>query len=350
MTSVGYKYNSDGLRSYKKVGSTVHEYEYLGDKLVYEKRGDLQFHYRYDTNGNLVTLTRVNADGTTNTAYVICNSRGDVEELRTSSGALYARYVYDSWGNVLHVYNASNAEITSTAHLANQNPFRYRGYYYDSESGLYYLQSRYYDPVTGRFISSDNIVIKTSIDGNNTFAYCYNNPIMLIDPDGNCPYNGTPADFYRLENGLPSLDCICNLDKSSSTKKSFVKVLSDSISINVGAGMGLGASIEYNHCSVQASVVHNIVEFEIDNSGINCYSTLCYDLSVKAGGFNIYSQNHSKMDLETNEFVYIDDQTRSSIDYSLNRTFGGSFYFIYGFKFEIEVDVDSILEYYIMGD
>ncbi|MGN1444174.1 MAG: hypothetical protein ACI4XE_10040 [Acutalibacteraceae bacterium] len=124
MTSVSYKYNSDGLRSYKKVGSTVSEYEYLGDKLMYEKRGDLQFHYRYDANGNLASIMRVNAAGSTYTAYVICNSRGDVEELRKTDGTVYARYIYDSWGNVLHILDADGNEVTSSNTLAVQNPFR----------------------------------------------------------------------------------------------------------------------------------------------------------------------------------------------------------------------------------
>ena len=70
-TAVTYKYNADGLRTYKKVGSTVSEYEYLGDKLIYEKRGNLQFHYRYDAYGNLASITRINAAGSSYTADAI---------------------------------------------------------------------------------------------------------------------------------------------------------------------------------------------------------------------------------------------------------------------------------------
>ena len=187
-TSVSYKYNSDGLRSYKKVGSTVHEYEYLGDKLVYEKKDNLQFHYRYDAVGNLASLTRVNADGSINTAFAVCNSRGDVEELRQANGTIYARYVYDSWGRVLHVLDANGNEITSVYALAIQNPFRYRGYYYDSESGLYYVSSRYYDPTISRFISTDeySVIVATpmSYTDKNMFAYCDSNPIMRTDISG----------------------------------------------------------------------------------------------------------------------------------------------------------------------
>lgn len=187
-TSVSYKYNSDGLRSYKKVGETVSEYEYLGDKLVYEKRGSTQFHYRYDASGTLASIKRVKASGSSYTVYVICNSRGDIDELRNENGSLYARYVYDTWGNTLHILDANGAEITNKSSLAVQNPFRYRGYYFDGESGLYYLQSRYYDPVTGRFISADcQLNIGYAISGSNVYSYCYNNPIILVDSFGTRP-------------------------------------------------------------------------------------------------------------------------------------------------------------------
>ena len=183
-TSVSYKYNADGLRTYKKVGSTVHEYEYSGGKLFYEKRGDLKFYYRYDAFGNLATITRLKANGDIFNGYVICNSRGDVEELRKENGDLFARYVYDSWGNVIHIYDANGAEITSSTNIAVQNPIRYRGYYFDAESGLYYLQSRYYDPVTGRFLNADSLVDSSDVLGFNMYAYCGNNPVARADTGG----------------------------------------------------------------------------------------------------------------------------------------------------------------------
>ena len=184
-TSVTYKYNADGLRTYKKVGSTVHEYEYAGDKLIYEKRGDIKFQYRYDPYGNIASIRRVMPDGLEFTLFTITNARGDVVELRMSNGVLYARYVYDSWGNVVHVLNPSGYEITDLNHYAHQNPFRYRGYYYDAESGLYYLQSRYYDPVTGRFVNPDSLVDTSDVLGFNMYAYCGNNPVSREDGSGN---------------------------------------------------------------------------------------------------------------------------------------------------------------------
>ncbi len=190
-TNISYTYDADGLRTTKQVGSTLHEYEYVGDQLVYEKRGNLKFFYQYNALGELASIKRVNAAGSEYVVYVVTNSRGDVEELRKTDGTLYARYVYDSWGNNIAVYDADGNVVTSdkTSYLAVQNPFRYRGYYYDNETGLYYLQSRYYDPVIGRFISADGQLagVGDSVQGYNLYAYCFNNPVSASDSEGEWP-------------------------------------------------------------------------------------------------------------------------------------------------------------------
>ena len=85
------------------------------------------------------------------------------------------------------VYNASGSEIgAEVANIGNVNPIRYRGYYWDKEFNLYYLQSRYYDPVVGRFISADSVeyLEPDSVSGLNLYVYCNNNPVMNTDPSG----------------------------------------------------------------------------------------------------------------------------------------------------------------------
>ena len=76
---------------------------------------------------------------------------------------------------------------TGTAHIGHMNAYRYRGYYYDRETGLYYLNTRYYDPETGRFINRDSVAYADAsfLNGLNLYAYCNNNPVMHIDPNGN---------------------------------------------------------------------------------------------------------------------------------------------------------------------
>ena len=106
---------------------------------------------------------------------LVSEEQGDVERVISADGTVLAAYTYDAWGNVL----------TSEGTFAQQNPIRYRGYYFDTETSLYYLQSRYYDPAVGRFINADGYATTgQGILGNNAFVYCHNSPTSLYDPTG----------------------------------------------------------------------------------------------------------------------------------------------------------------------
>lgn len=95
---------------------------------------------------------------------------------------LYCKLLFDYRFKIIYNESSQNNKL-----IAEINPFRYRGYYYDIETGLYYLNSRYYDPSTGRFINADglNFLEQDKINGLNLYAYCGNNPVMNIDPNGN---------------------------------------------------------------------------------------------------------------------------------------------------------------------
>ena len=114
------------------------------------------------------------------------DAQGNIIALLDNNGNVVVKYVYDAWGNHV-VYNSAGAQNSDAAFIGNLNPFRYRGYYYDTETGLYYLQTRYYDPEVGRFISRDSIEYADpeSINGLNLYAYCGNNPVNRYDPNGN---------------------------------------------------------------------------------------------------------------------------------------------------------------------
>ena len=121
------------------------------------------------------------AEGVFDTYWFEKNLQGDIIAVYDAAGTLLIRYNYDAWGNFsTSYYNGGN---TSNAIY---NPFRYRGYYYDSETGWYYLQSRYYSPDLGRFINADE-QLNDGLLGYNMFAYCMNNPVMYWDSDGKEP-------------------------------------------------------------------------------------------------------------------------------------------------------------------
>ena len=120
-----------------------------------------------------------------NQYYYLTNPSGDIVGITDSKCDLIATYTYDEWGKLLSIETAeeNNSEQLKIAEI---NPLRYRGYYYDNETGYYYLQSRYYDPELGRFISADdfnylNTNNKLSI---NAYIYCNNNPTSKYDSDG----------------------------------------------------------------------------------------------------------------------------------------------------------------------
>ena len=188
--TVNYTYDDSGMRLSKTVDGVEYTYLYIDGLLVQETRGEMILDYSYDSNGNLsMGAQRDNLNDTPSYFYYALNSRGDVIGLYKPNGDLFAKYTYDVWGNVLSITNANGNPVADN-NIAKIQPFRYSSYYFDGESGLYYIQSRYYDPVTHRFINADDIEY-LGIDGTplsyNLFAYCYNNPVNQFDIGGNWP-------------------------------------------------------------------------------------------------------------------------------------------------------------------
>jgi RHS repeat-associated protein len=175
--NASYKYNENGLRTQKTVNGQTHEYTLLGSsvtrEVIRDNAGNILWtiHYSYAGEGTPVSM---NVNGTE--YYYLKNAQGDITHIVDGDGNEVASYEYDAWGNHLEVTGGDIAQL---------NPYRYRGYRYDSETGLYYLQSRYYNPEWGRFINADGYVnTGQGIVGSNMFAYCGNNPISRIDSAG----------------------------------------------------------------------------------------------------------------------------------------------------------------------
>ena len=160
--------------------TVTHEYLTQSGKIVREvitaPTETTTLDFFYDESGRPFAFNYSVDGDTASTYYYILNLQGDVVQIIDANGVMQAEYVYSPWGEI----------ISAEGDLAEINPLRYRGYYYDSETGFYYLQSRYYDPENHRFINADTYASTDSSDAIacNMFAYCGNNPIAATDPGG----------------------------------------------------------------------------------------------------------------------------------------------------------------------
>jgi RHS repeat-associated protein len=202
--SITFKYNTEGLRTQKSFSNSSSNYtvNYIldGDKIIYEDRGNDEIYYTYDIDGTLLSM---NYNG--NEYFYITDLLGNIIELVDISGNTVVEYKYDAWGNIVYQYDSGLG-------IDDINPFRYRGYYFDVETGYYYLQSRYYNPEICRFISSDGLVGQLgNIQSHNMYAYCANNPVMFTDSTGEffllasiivgAIVGGTIGGIYSYNNG-----------------------------------------------------------------------------------------------------------------------------------------------------
>jgi len=176
--TVKYAYDMAGVRSSKQVGDTTYTYTTLSGKVMRQQWDGKTLEFVYDDGSQPFAMIYKHGSET-ELYYYLVNAQGDVAAILDSSGTMVASYNYGAWGSCT-VYNSSDAAI------GDLNPLRYRGYYYDAETGFYYLQSRYYDPAICRFINADTFA---TTDANgflsaNMFAYCENNPVGNSDPNG----------------------------------------------------------------------------------------------------------------------------------------------------------------------
>ena len=229
-----YAYDMSGVRSSKKVGGTTYTYTTLSGLVMQQTWGGKTLYFLYDdSNQPYALIYKSSATAKPSFYYYLLNVQGDVVALMSSSGTIVARYSYDPWG-VPTVKNASGAVMTSSTFIGNVNPLRYRGYYYDTETGFYYLQSRYYDPVIGRFISADTFAT-TDCNGflsSNMFAYCENNPVNGKDPNGEWVHLAVGAVVGGVVGGLSAA-------VSSYYSNGKVSLLSVGIGVITGAASGL---------------------------------------------------------------------------------------------------------------
>ena len=166
--TVEFVYNADGLRVQKTVNGVATKYTLHGKNVVHMTSGADELHFFYDAQNRPAVVVY------NGTAYAYVKSlQGDVVAILDENGNAVVSYGYDAWGAPLWC----TGELAET--LGKVQPFRYRGYVFDEETGLYYLRSRYYNPRWGRFVNADGAIIQK-----NLFAYCSNGPIVGYDPSG----------------------------------------------------------------------------------------------------------------------------------------------------------------------
>ena len=187
-----YLYNANGVRVKKYISTTnYHKYQVIGNKIITD-------YYQNNSEGIFAELRFIYA-GDEIIGFTIGNQKylyrknlqGDIIELyQEGLSTPVAKYWYDAWGNH-KVCNPDGSINTSLSFIGNINPFRYRGYYYDVETGLFWCNSRYYNPEWGRWISPDSIeyLDPSSINGLNLYAYCGNDPVNNLDPNGHAWYH-----------------------------------------------------------------------------------------------------------------------------------------------------------------
>lgn len=192
--SVGYSYTHDGIRLSKTVGNKKDqvktEYILNGSMILQEKitSGEEEeiLNYYYSPDGRLLEIGYCSGKDEEHHYSVIRNALGDVVALYTAEGILVGTYEYDPYGQPYEPEH--NEDYTDADGILEKNPFRYRGYYYDNETGWYYLQSRYYDPDVKRFINADSTDLITCEYMNmmqyNLFMYCNGDPVNGADPSG----------------------------------------------------------------------------------------------------------------------------------------------------------------------
>ena len=148
-----YNYDGNGMRYEKKVNGVKTNYYYDGSQLLMESKNGSRIWYIYGVMG--IEGMIVESGWQDSIYYFDKNVLGDIVAIRDINGNIVATYEYDAWGNCT-VHNEYGGIDYSATSIGNINPFRYRGYYYDTETGFYYLQTRYYDPTICRFINADN--------------------------------------------------------------------------------------------------------------------------------------------------------------------------------------------------
>ncbi len=254
-TELAFEYNSEGLRTGKTVGNSTVQYIWNEGNLIAEIRDGYTLKFYYN-NGEAAGFSYNGAD-----YYYGKDSFGVIHYLYNTSGEIVTTYTYDAWGTVLSV-TGTLAETVGTV-----NPVRYKSYYFDSETGWYYLQSRYYDHVVGRFLNADDVGYfggTNLLHGTynyNMYTYCLNNAVNDSDKNGMLSLKQTLKFVRSL--GKSALKIIKDIYRSFNTPgKLFLKPFEIVIDVMVGIAFpSVAASLTLlTYKSMSAQIAGNLIK------------------------------------------------------------------------------------------
>ena len=222
--------------------------------------------------------------------------QGNIIALLDANGKVVVEYVYDAWGNYA-VLDANGNDLTDSSHIGNRNPFRYRGYFYDVETGLYYLQTRYYDPEIGRFLNMDDISYADpeQFHGLNLYAYCGNDPVNKIDIYGNISIKigrwATALEYFSsislgvlggIAKNANRIDLFNNLSKLALKSSKFIQGIGV-VSIAIDSIISFTSSVQ-NGTSTARAISDTVTDIAIDLGTMAVSSVLAGAVAGAIGG------------------------------------------------------------------
>ena len=336
-TTWTYTYDADGMRTQRTNGNTTYNYVYNGSQLVQMTADGHTLNFTYDADGMPLSVT---LDGTV--YYYITNIQGDVIGIRNANGSTELVYRYDAWGRLLYT-NEGNSPIAL-------NPLRYRGYVYDAETDLYYLQSRYYDPHVGRFINVDGFVSTgQGLTGTNMFTYCGNNPETYYDPCGRCLHRW---DFWndckkcKGKGNWEKVSILANdignsLASCASKAWKYGKDFVNNIEVSGGIGMGYEGALSIADIGIQLGMHGNVIAAKYEDSKLDIGNE--YWSGIKASFF-VWSYENTEYMFGEN---FVSNDIKSNNGWSTDRViniFGFSLYLGVGISFTIDFDYIDFLD------
>ncbi len=280
MFNISYFYNKEGIRTKKRVNNIDTNYFLENSNIIFE-----------ETNGNMLYYMRTGKNEllgfiyNSEKYYYKKNYQGDIIGIYNQEYELIATYEYDSWGRILSIKDSSGAYITDSNHIAIINPFRYRSYYYDSETNLYYLNSRYYNPEWGRFLNIDDYLgVGKNYLSCNLYIYTNNNYINAYDSSGKF--------FKKLGNiigkGIKKVGNFIN-NAWENTKQTVSNLwnkgvdlankVKDSFTAEIGVGFGIGGEVKIGNTGAEIGA-HKTFNTGISNN--QKYDSTTTDMSISA--------------------------------------------------------------------